>query len=562
MYLTKSSVNIPEICTTQDESKPVRNTFDLEMETINHLQSDLDDELDGTGERAGESTDKNTINYAPGTEEVMEEISPEVVEIEIPEETYPGGVEEMSPKEEISPAVVEIHEVLETSPEPMETSPAMESQQMEVMEIMETSPAMEHQMESQLMESPGIVETDAIAESDLVSTGAEFGDTDRQDLKDGQDLRHIIIDIESEDDIENLDENETLLGEESEMDQGSQGDLTDQEVQHSEYKDDLQNDLMNDLLNHPTQSEDIFDNFERDNERETRGTENGNSEDDVTKNIHNDTYKDTENSNENSNEKSIEIANEPKAFETTNTSSNEPSGEFTEPELIFKEPNGISNSPSGISNSPNVISKPSSNSPSGSNYVAESVFAEFSDSDEELPVDIKLPMPIIVRISGTEFLLVPFNESCSHLVSLFDDTDILNQTIEGFFSLIRSLEDLNEIHPFSIEDELVLRVPELKMTITEDNIYSREITIEDFVKTYISLTENTKNHESIPKHLSLNLTSQTRFITNFNNLSEVIRSGLGFEVLTRELKHKIDETDGRMDKKRRISFSDDINESL
>jgi len=149
--------------------------------------------------------------------------------------------------------------------------------------------------------------------------------------------------------------------------------------------------------------------------------------------------------------------------------------------------------------------------------------------------------PIIINIAETDFLLVPFDKhknpeiDVSHLVSLYDDHEILKLTIEDFFGLMRTNEDLNEIHQFTVDKELVLVIPELNnLSITEDNIYSRDITIEDFVESFENLKSNSINagEEIIQNSISFLLTSQTRFITNFNNLSERIREGKGFSCIS------------------------------
>ncbi|CUM66882.1 uncharacterized protein PRCAT00004566001 [Priceomyces carsonii] len=149
-------------------------------------------------------------------------------------------------------------------------------------------------------------------------------------------------------------------------------------------------------------------------------------------------------------------------------------------------------------------------------------------------LELKCAFPIMVYIADTEFLLVPFdNESVmdlSNLVSLYDDCEsIFNAPIEEFFGLIRNNEDLNDYFNFKISEELVLQIPELGgIYITEDNIYSRDITIGDFIKAFEGLSTNSEEG-IIPASISLNVTSQTRFITNFNQITELIRSGKGFK---------------------------------
>lgn len=444
MYLN-SKTAISDIVT---DPKP-DITPDLEMESINYLQSDIEDELGANDEGFAEDT--------PATNGAMEELETiRTVETPDPMETSPA----MEPTDS------------------MQTSPAVESVTSPAFEPMETSPANEQTIASPINE---LIIDDLVAESETTSTA--HGDIDPE----YQQERKSIVDIESEDDIENLEESGGLKNN--------------------------QDSKFNDLLSHST---DIFE-FEGETARITKDA------------------------NENTKEEEAENA------------SSESSNEYYEEEKSNNEIHEHTND-----NERSEIPKMSDvERPKTKETTQHSPGADlFSDSDEEF---VSLPMAVILRIGGTEFLLVPFNDSYSHLVSLYDD-NIIGQTIESFFGLIRAHEDLKEIHSFSIEDELVLRVPELNMVITEDNVYSREITIEDFVKTFISLTENTANRECIPKQLSLNITSQTRFITNFNDLSETIRSGLGFEKLSR--KHKLEQIEEHVDKKRRVSFSDDLNESL
>lgn len=154
---------------------------------------------------------------------------------------------------------------------------------------------------------------------------------------------------------------------------------------------------------------------------------------------------------------------------------------------------------------------------------------------------LECTFPIIINIAETDFLLVPFDKhrnseiDVSHLVSLYDDNEILKLTLEEFFGLMRTNEDLNEIHQFTVNKELVLVIPELNLSITEDNIYSRDITIEDFIVSFENLKYNSINDEKlVHKSISFLLTSQTRFITNFNNLTESIRKGKGFDCVNLE----------------------------
>ncbi|CAH2353077.1 hypothetical protein CLIB1423_09S02278 [[Candida] railenensis] len=158
---------------------------------------------------------------------------------------------------------------------------------------------------------------------------------------------------------------------------------------------------------------------------------------------------------------------------------------------------------------------------------------EDSFSDEEKD---NMP-PIIVTIANTEFLLIQSNdENVSHLVALYYDLDILDLSLEAFFNKLRANEDLEEIHHFQESEEIILETPELgALKITEDNIYSRDITILDLVTTFKHLQRCSKD-APCPSYISMKIKFQPRFITRFNRLSELIRSGKGFSHVDGEFK--------------------------
>lgn len=133
----------------------------------------------------------------------------------------------------------------------------------------------------------------------------------------------------------------------------------------------------------------------------------------------------------------------------------------------------------------------------------------------------------------------------SQLLALFDNNSILDSSIAELFELIREDEDLIEIHNFTEFEELVLTIPELNnITICEDNIYSRNILISDFTKIYNVLRYKTpEGHQLLQKsHLTFNIGSKKRFITDFNALNDLIRCGFGLEKTDISKKRKL-ETD-------------------
>ena len=178
----------------------------------------------------------------------------------------------------------------------------------------------------------------------------------------------------------------------------------------------------------------------------------------------------------------------------------------------------------------NQINEPSNpNSPS----LSKEDHATFVNEANSTVTKDEQTVPIIIDVADTEFLLVPFKAENSSidvslLVPLFDSSSVLELPIEEFFGLMRHNEDLNEIYKFSVDEELVLLFPQFDgLHLTEDNVYSREVTFNDFLSTFERLAENTVSEK--PLSMACTLTSQTRFITKFNGLAELIREKKGFE---------------------------------
>lgn len=162
--------------------------------------------------------------------------------------------------------------------------------------------------------------------------------------------------------------------------------------------------------------------------------------------------------------------------------------------------------------------------------------------------------PITITVASTEFLLIPStNDSVSHLVSLYDDTEVLQSTIERFFDKIRANEDLREIQSLPTSVEMVLSVPELgALTITEDNIYSRDITVLDLVDTFEHLQRCSDASAECPSSLSLCITTQPRFIASFNTLTDLIRRGVGYPHVNDAIKHGLTQDEPPRKRQKRI----------
>lgn len=155
-------------------------------------------------------------------------------------------------------------------------------------------------------------------------------------------------------------------------------------------------------------------------------------------------------------------------------------------------------------------------------------------------------VPIVIRVVGSDFLLSPFTPPLTpadsekkfdypdmlHLVALFEDDQIHECTVEQLFERLRQQEELKELQLFDDAREMRLDFPQLHMYITEDNIYCREVTIRDFIQTFQNLCRNSSNIAR-PMSLDMVVSTQLRFITQFNMLAQSTREGLGFDLVAK-----------------------------
>ncbi|EMG50800.1 hypothetical protein G210_0744 [Candida maltosa Xu316] len=173
--------------------------------------------------------------------------------------------------------------------------------------------------------------------------------------------------------------------------------------------------------------------------------------------------------------------------------------------------------------------------------------------------------PIFINYSNQKFLLFP-NDHQQNIETndeqsspIFEETNY-SLTIEELFTELRSNETLNEIEPFLIIEEIILSITEFEnLKITEDNLYSKDLTIEDFLNLFNKLKASTQDSSKIPHSLNFNISTQSRFITTFNKLVEESQS-VGFDNL--DIDNGVDENNKGDDdddddepsvKKRRLS---------
>ncbi|KAG7661869.1 uncharacterized protein J8A68_004616 [[Candida] subhashii] len=171
-------------------------------------------------------------------------------------------------------------------------------------------------------------------------------------------------------------------------------------------------------------------------------------------------------------------------------------------------------------------------------------------------------IPVVLNLLDTEFLLFPINQEtcstdCSHLISLFDDYSNQSMSIKDLFDFLRFNEDLNEIRQFQAEEEMVLDIPNLGgLHITEDNVCCKNVSIISFIELFAKLVDSSDDKLDIPQFLNLNITTQPRFITKFNELINSVELGnIGFHSMHQkrvsEENEDEDEDDGDISKKRR-----------
>ncbi|EGV62114.1 hypothetical protein PSN45_000826 [Yamadazyma tenuis] len=191
-------------------------------------------------------------------------------------------------------------------------------------------------------------------------------------------------------------------------------------------------------------------------------------------------------------------------------------------------------------------------------------------SNSLIPFEIETKkVPIVLTIEDTQFLLLSLSEDqmvqferLVPLMALFENTSLLESSIGELFEIIRTDDDLVELHNYTKMDELVLTIPELNgIKISEDNIYTRNILINDFTKMFNALTYKTASEDLNFSHLNFSISVQPRFITDFNALNDSIRRGHGFESVhsNRFARRRRHSSDAGSNKNANVNDSNDDN---
>ncbi|KAI3403694.2 hypothetical protein KGF56_003512 [Candida oxycetoniae] len=149
----------------------------------------------------------------------------------------------------------------------------------------------------------------------------------------------------------------------------------------------------------------------------------------------------------------------------------------------------------------------------------------FTDSATEKTHDT---VSVYVTYNNEKYLLYPNpnTDTDRELSTLFSDNSIQSLSIEEFFGLLRSVEGFI----FKVSEEIILSIPQFGgISLTEDNVYCKDLTIGDFIDLYYKLCDCSDSKDNIPTFLNFDLTTQSRFITKFNGLVETVQNKGGFE---------------------------------
>lgn len=169
---------------------------------------------------------------------------------------------------------------------------------------------------------------------------------------------------------------------------------------------------------------------------------------------------------------------------------------------------------------------------------------------------IPVKVPIFVCICGDEFLLAPFFEESSYqlqdMISLFSREDVSGKTLEQFFQLLRGNGDLIDAYSFNEEDELRIDIPELATSVTEDNVFTRLLKLDDIINCFYKLRANSEaaSDSKVPDKLTIMVSMQPRFISRFKKLENFASSLATFsEVIGTE-----EQEASHISKKRKLSI--------
>ncbi|KAG5421547.1 hypothetical protein I9W82_000638 [Candida metapsilosis] len=137
--------------------------------------------------------------------------------------------------------------------------------------------------------------------------------------------------------------------------------------------------------------------------------------------------------------------------------------------------------------------------------------------------DVKIP--IYLKHKNSQFLLFR-SESHDEPNPIFEDESSEDISLEEFFGILRTVPEFN----FQLDEEIILSIPQFGgISVTEDNVYCKDLQLSDFFDVYHKLCDCTTEKEKVPKQLDFRLTTQPRFIMRYNSLVDSIKQKRGFE---------------------------------
>lgn len=199
----------------------------------------------------------------------------------------------------------------------------------------------------------------------------------------------------------------------------------------------------------------------------------------------------------------------------------------------YGEGHGLPLGPDVDSETKSDISDPDSDS--GDQSLLRGLSHEPMDTDEmpagpQIKGDVWLKTPIIISITGDQLLLIPhYNDSSvKEMISLFSVEEVASCTLRDIFQLLRN-GDLIDAYSFHAEDELRFDIPQMNLSVTEDNIYARDIKLWELIQTFDQL------RQSEATALTIHLSTQKRFISQFRLITRYRDSGKSLADLRSEL---------------------------
>lgn len=119
---------------------------------------------------------------------------------------------------------------------------------------------------------------------------------------------------------------------------------------------------------------------------------------------------------------------------------------------------------------------------------------------------------------------VPVQKGCEATLQHF--TDKVEKSFENMDVICTTIKkSLLQYTPSSelANNEMVIYVKELDLTLEEDNKYNKNITLQDLCSIYRSLLENTKSlDDEYTEVLTFEITTKKRFLNRYNELVELV----------------------------------------